>query len=182
MQQTNLNVSNIDGDQYLHCMFLFAHLSYNEGFNLWRLYWFHPKPHQLCPQQTFQPILSSQQTWTLKCETHTLLCAGLDPVCCHPGPEPRIQWEKKGDRWKKGRGKKINEFLSSKVDLRSWSWPISFQFKGTLLRTFLFSLSCTGLTKQVFVSLSLKMLFSRSSYLPYWLHLWLHLDWPDTQC
>lgn len=54
---------------------------------------------------SFQPILSSQQARTLKSETHTF-CAGLDPVCCHPGPEPRIRREKKSDRWKKGRGKK----------------------------------------------------------------------------
>lgn len=100
---------------------------------------------------TFQPILSSQQARTLKSETHTF-CAGLDPVCCHPGPEPRIRREKKSDRWKKGRGKKINEFLSW---LKKLKLTISFQFKGTRLRTFLFILSCTSLTKQVFVSLSL---------------------------
>lgn len=92
---------------------------------------------------TFQPTLSSQQAWTLKSETHTLLCAGLEAVCCHLGPEPRIRWEK---RWQVEKGeRKKNQWVPQ---LHSWlkklKLAISFHFKGTLLKPFLFSMTCTG--------------------------------------
>lgn len=110
-------------------------------------YGFSPKSRQPMPSAwTFQPTFSSQQAWTLKSETHTLLCEGLDAVCCHLGPEPRIRWEK-SDRWKKGRGKK-NQWVPQ---LHSWfkklKVAISFHFKGTLLKPFQVRLTCTGLNK-----------------------------------